>query len=152
LGDQDATEVTASAIISFAEKLEDLSSKFYINLTERFVEDREIFLSFAKESEKNRILVTRTYQETITDALEACFSFKGLNLNDYLIDTTLAENKDYSVTLKTAIELEEKAIKFYLDVANRSESLLAMIPRALRKAAEVRKKRMQKLQSLLVSK
>jgi rubrerythrin len=144
--------MTASAIMSFAEKLEDQSSKFYNNLTERFVEHRELFLSFAKESEKNKVLVIRTYQETINDALEACFSFSGLNLNDYLIDTTLAENIECAVALKVALELEKKAVKFYLDVANRSESLLATIPRALRKAAEVRNKRMQKIKSLLVSK
>jgi len=149
LADSNATEVTTSAIISFAEKLEDDSSRFYRKMAEKYVEGKEAFLGFARESEKNKVLVTRTYQETITDAIEACFSFKGLNLNNYLFDTTLAEDADYKDTLKAGIELEEKASKFYMDVAERSRSLLATIPRAFGRAAEVRSKRKLKLQLLL---
>jgi len=140
--------VTASAIISFAEKLEEDSSKFYEELAERYVEGKETFLSFSKESRKNRVLVIRTYQETITDALEACF-IKGLNLSDYLAETRLEEGMSYSDALKVAIELEEKASKFYSDVAERSKSLLATIPRAFRKVAERRNNRKTKLKSLL---
>jgi len=140
---------TASAIISFAEKLEGNSSNFYEELAEMYVQDRETFLAFADESKKNKVLVTRTYQETITDAIEACFSFKGVNLSDYLTQTTLTKGMSYSDALKTAIELEEKAVKFYSDVAERSKSLLATIPRAFRKVAERRNDRKLKLKSLL---
>lgn len=141
--------VTASAIISFAEKLEDDTSKFYEELAERYTEDKEAFLSFVKDSRKNKTLVIRTYQETISDALEACFAFKGLNLNNYMVETALAEDTSYSDALKMAIELEEKASKFYLDAAERSKSLLATIPRAFRKVAERRSNRKLKLKSLL---
>jgi len=139
--------VTASAIISFAEKLEDGSSKFYEKLAEKYPESKEIFLAFAKESKKNRVLVIRTYQETITDALEACF-IKGLNLKDYLVETTLKEGMSYFDALKMAIELEEKASKFYSDVAERSKSLLATIPSAFKKVAKRRNNRKLKLKSL----
>ena len=97
------------------------------------------------------MLVIRTYRETITDALEACFAFKGLNLNDYTVKTTLMEDTGYSDTLKMAIELEEKASEFYLDTAERSKSLLATIPRAFREVAERRSNRKLKLKSLLTS-
>jgi hypothetical protein len=162
--------VTASAIISFAEKLEDSSSTFYGGLAERWTEDKqpptpipltkggqggcgkgdkETFLNFAKESEKNKTSVVRTYRETITDALEAGFSFEGLNLSDYEAKTTLTENVSYSEALGMAIELEEKACKFYSDVAERSQSLLATIPGAFSKVAKRRSDRKLKLQSLL---
>jgi rubrerythrin len=142
--------VTASAIISFAEKLEEDSSKFYKLLAEKYIENKELFLSFAEKSRKNKMLMVRTYQETITDALEACF-IKGINLNDYIPKTTLAEDADYSTALKMAIELEEKASKFYFDSAKQSESLLATIPRAFRKVAETRNNHKLKLKSLLQS-
>ena len=142
---------TASAIISFTERLEDDSSRFYEELAEKYAEGKETFLSFAKESRKNKVLVVRTYQETITDALEACFSFKGLNLSGYLAETTLTESMNYSDALRMAIELEEKASKFYLDASERSKSLLATIPRAFRKVAERRSNRKLKLKSLLES-
>ena len=48
-----------------------------------------------------------------------------------------------------AIGLEEKANEFYLDVAERSQSLLATIPRAFRRVAKKRNGRRLKLQSLL---
>ena len=143
--------VTASAIISFAEKLEDSSSTFYEELAERWAESKEKFLIFAKEGRKNKTLVVRTYRETVSDALETGFSFEGLDLRHYAVETTLAEDAGYSEALGIAIELEEKACKFYLDVAERSESLLATIPRAFKRAAKIRGKRKLELQSLLKS-
>jgi len=149
MAETNVKEATASTIISFAEKLEDNSSRFYRKMAERYPEDREIFLAFAKESEKNKVLVIRTYQETITDAIEAGFSFKGLNLSDYSIKIDLSEEASYLDALKAALELEKKAKKFYVDMAEQSSSLLATIPRAFRKVAEIRDKRMLKLKSLI---
>jgi len=140
---------TASAIISFTENLEDSSARFYRKLADRFANDRETFISFANESEKNRVLVTRTYQETITDALEACFSFKGLDQSRYLTSTDLAPDADYSTALKMAIELEDKAGEFYSCVAEMSKSLLATIPRAFKRVAERRGNRRSVLKALL---
>ena len=142
-------QTTCSAIISFAGKLEDTYSRFYEKMAEKYIEGRETFLAFAKESRKNKVLVTRTYQENITDALEACFI--QINLSDYLAETTLTEDMRYSTALKTAIELEKKTSKFYLDVAEQSKPLLATIPRAFRKIAERRNNRKLKLKSLLSS-
>ena len=141
--------VTASAIISFTEKLEDSSSAFYGDLAERWSENKETFLNFVKESGKNKTSIVRTYRETITDALEAGFSFEGLHLRDYAVKTTWAEDADYTDDLGIAIELEEKACKFYLDVAERSKSLLATIPRAFKRVAKRRDARKLELQSML---
>jgi rubrerythrin len=145
----EGSDVTASAIISFAEKLETESSRFYKALADKSTENyREAFLLFAEEGERNKKLLTRTYQETITDALEACFSFKGMNLNDYAVQTALTEKTSFLDALKMAIELEHRAAKFYLDVAERSRSLLATIPYAFRKVARKRNDRKIKLKSL----
>jgi len=130
--------VTASAVISFIQELEASSSSFYQELSERFPEYQEMFLGFAEDSTKNKVLVTRTYQETISDALEAGFSFEGLTLGDYVVDLTLSEGISLSVALETALDLEEKAIAFYLDVAERSQSLLATIPTVFRRVAKRR--------------
>lgn len=141
--------LTASAIISFSEKLEDESSRFYTELAKRFEHNKELFTGFAQESQKNKVLVKRTYQETITDALEACFSFKGMNLTSYSAQTNLDENVTYSDALKAAVQLEEKAFRFYSDAAECGKSLLATIPRAFKKVAETRSKRREKIASLL---
>jgi len=143
------SKVTASAVISFAKKLEEASSKFYNRLAEKFMENRETFLSFARESKKNKTLVTRTYQETITDALEAGFSFKEINLNDCIVETVLAEKTSHSNAIKMAVQLEEKSSEFYFIMAQQSKSLLATISNAFRKVAEKRNNRKLKLKSLL---
>jgi rubrerythrin len=148
-GSRLSEQTTCSAIISFAEKLESNSSKFYEELAEKSAESKETFLSFAKESMKNKVLVTRTYQETITDALEACFI--QIDLSNYLAKTTLKGDMTYLDALKMAVELEEKASKFYFDAAEQSKSLLATIPRAFRKVAERRNNRKPKLKSLVES-
>lgn len=78
--------VTTSDVIGFIERLEDDSSKLYYEMAEKYPCQKDIFLKYAEECEKSKILVTRTYQETITDALEACFSFKGLELEEHKIE------------------------------------------------------------------
>jgi len=141
--------LTASAIISFTEKLEDGSSAFYDALAERWPANAETFQAFSKAGAKHRTWVVRTYQETISDALEASYAFEGMALEDYVIETALAEGAGYTDALKMALALEEKACAFYLEVAARSESLLATIPMAFKRVAKKRNKRKAKLQSLL---
>lgn len=112
-------------------------------------ENKDLFLTFAKNGQKNKVLIVRTYQETISDALEACFCFKGINLKTYQTEMTFEEEAGYSETLKKAIKLESKAVKFYLETAAASKNLLATIPRVFRKVAENRNGRKLKLESLL---
>ena len=81
----EVTNTTAS-IISFAENLEDKSSEFYEHLSQLYPEKREVFLDFIKENNKNKKQIVRTYQETISDALEASFVFNDINTKDYYID------------------------------------------------------------------
>ena len=147
----DNVDVTASAVISFAEKLEDSTSAFYDGLADRFADQSDTFVSFAKDSRKSKKLIVRTYQETITDALEACFGFEGLRLADHVVDTTLAQCEAYPEAVRKAVELETTAIAFYTDVAERSASLLATIPGAFKRAAKTRNKRKRELQALVES-
>ena len=63
---------------------EEESSRFYENLSRRFELQRDLFSSFANEGKMNKIMLVRTYQETITDALETQFAFKGLDLNRFM--------------------------------------------------------------------
>jgi rubrerythrin len=143
------TIATASAIINLVEKSEDNAIDFYQKLAQKYPENKETFLSFAEESRKNKVFVVRTYRETISDALEACFSFEGLNPKDFEAGATLGENTSLTEALKMAIELEEKASKFYIKVADMSKNLLATLPAAFKKVAEKRNSRRQALELLL---
>ena len=132
---------TASAVISFAKELEETSIKYYENLIQKYPQDKETFSSFIKENKKNIVSVQRVYQEVITDAIEGCFSFEGLDTNDYKFNTDLSTKTNYAEALKNAIEAEEKIQKYYSDSAEMSKSLMADIPRVFERIAKKRDKR-----------
>ena len=140
---------TAAAVIKFAQEVEEKSAKFYDDCAKKYREGEEEFLSFVGENKKNVSLVKQAYYGVISDALEACFSFKGLEVDEYLFDAELAEGAPLSEILKMSIEIEDKIQRFYQRAGELSESLLADVPRALKKVAGKRNERKQKLESLL---
>ena len=142
------TPITASTIISFCTDLEGRSETFYESLAERFPEQSAAFTRMARDCKKSSTQVTRTYQETVTDALETGFSFASISLANYEADTELPDEADLSQAVGQALALEETAIAFYEAVAESSESLLATIPRAFRRVAKTRRRRREKLETL----
>lgn len=141
---------TASAVISFIIKLEEETAKFYEMLAKKYPKDKEIFLSFSNDNQKNKTMVERAYYGVITDALEACFSFKeGLDSEAYIVRTDIAQAISYSDALKAAIEIEEIIRKAYTDAAGLSEGLMADVPRTFRIIARKRDDRIVKLKALI---
>jgi len=139
---------TASETIGFARKLEEESAKFYQDLALKYAQDKDVFLSFAKENGKNVVQIERAYYGVITDAIEGCFAF-DIEPDEYTFKTELAENAGYSDAVDKAIEMEEKIIKFYSDAAEQSKSLMADVPRNFVIVAKKRNSRIPKLESLV---
>jgi rubrerythrin len=139
---------TCSGAMSFAKELETESARFYEDLSQRFPNDKEFFLSFAKENGDYITQIERAYYGVITDAIEGCFAF-NVNREQYNFKTELAEGATYSETLRKAIEIEERIIKFYSDAAEQSKSLMADVPRAFSRVAKKRAVRQSTLRSLL---
>ena len=145
MGDQ---QLTAAAIISFCERLQDDSARFYEELARRFPEHRRAFEGYAQRCERDKTQIQRTYQETVTDALETGYSFEGLSLQEYVVDLSLAPDADLNAAIDVAVALEKRAIAFYEDVARRSQSLLATIPRAFERVAQRRSERLKELETM----
>ena len=139
---------TASETISFAKELENESANFYKDLAERYAEDKDVFLSFAKDNGKYIADIERAYYGVITDAIEGCFAF-DVETDEYALETSLAQNAGYSDALDKAIEIEGKIIKFYSDAAEQSQDLMADVPRAFKQVVRKRDSRRPKLESLL---
>jgi len=139
---------TCSQVMSLAKELENESAKFYEKLAQRNAKDKEVFLSFTKENGEFITQIERAYYGVITDAIEGCFAF-NINPEDYAFKTEIPENTRYSEALAKAIEIEEKIIKFYIDAAEQSKSLMADVPRAFRLVAKKRADRKSKLMSLI---
>jgi len=139
---------TCSGAMSLAKELENESAKFYQNLSERFTQDKDLFLSFAKQNGEYITQIERAYYGVITDAIEGCFAF-NLNPDEYALKTNLEENESYSDIVERTIEIEERIIKFYSDGAEQSKSLMADVPRAFKMVAKKRNHRPSTLRSLL---
>ncbi|MFC1864577.1 hypothetical protein ACFLYG_01960 [Chloroflexota bacterium] len=139
---------TASEVISFAKKLENESANLYQDLSRRYVKDEDVFISFAKENEKNAVQIQRVYYGVISDAIEGCFAF-DVESDEYTFEAVLAQDASYSDALDKALSIEEKIIRFYSDAATQSDSLMADVPRAFKLVAKKRGNRRAKLESLL---
>lgn len=140
---------TASAALSFHRQLQEQAAKFYEELARRFAKDKDTFLVFAKEHMKHQKEVQRAYNYIITDAMEACFAFEGMNEEDYQIDIELKKDLNYEDALSKAINIEEKTYNFCVDGAKRSRGLLHDVPEALDFVAKQTTRRKQILKSLL---
>ncbi len=138
---------TASETISFIREFEEKAAKFYEELSERYPEGEDVFLSFAKENRKYFSQIQRAYYSVITDAIEGCFAF-DLEPNDYALDTDLPQGTSYPNAVAKALALEEKIIEFYDVAAEQSMSLMADVPRNFKIVAKKRNNRIPKLKSL----
>lgn len=139
---------TCSEVISFARKLETESANFYDNLSQKYTQNGDIFISFAKDNGKNVLQVERSYYGAISDALEGCFTY-DVKPDAYTFKTDIAGNVSYSDALNNAIDIEEKMIKFYSDAAEQSKSLMVDIQRAFMMIAKKRLARVKMLRSLI---
>ena len=139
---------TTSEVINFSKKLENESAKFYESLSQRYTEDKDVFLSFATENKKNIVQTERAYYGVITDAIEGCFAF-NVETDEYTFETDVAENPTYSDALRQALDMEEKIARFYADAAEQSKSLMADVPRTFKMVAKKRNDRIPKLRSLI---
>jgi len=140
---------TASQVINFAIQLEEKLAKFYERLAERLEDQKDVFLSFAKENRKNKLQIQRAYHEVVSDALETGFSFEGLSVDDDLTKIELNQNEDISFLFRKALDIEDKIQRFYQDAAKRSKSFLADVPRVFERIAKKREARKEKLKLII---
>lgn len=141
--------ITAAAVITFCSALEDGSAELYETLSGCFPEHAAALSGYAADCRKAKLHVVRTYQETITDALEAGYAFDGLTLGDSMFGIAVTSEMSLAEALAQAIALESAAAAFYVDIADRSQGLLATIPGAFRRVARTRAQRQQRLAALV---
>jgi len=139
-------DAISSEVISFVKELEDISAKFYEDISQRYGKDEDVFLAFVKENKKYAEQIQRAYYSVITDAIEAGYAF-DLEADEYTLDTELPENASLADIANKALAIEEKIIACYEDGAEQSMSLLADIPRNFMIVVRKRIKRIPKLKS-----
>jgi rubrerythrin len=141
---------TTSQAISLLRELETKSAAFYQSMAEKHSGEEAVFTGFVKENRKNISTIERTYFGVITDALEGCFAF-DIDPQDYDFQGTMP-NGNLAEDLSTALEMEGRITRFYVDAATQSKSLMADIPRVMERIARARAERQNKLKVLLDAK
>ena len=139
---------TASSAISFAKKLEDDAIKLYEDCIRLYPEREEIFLSFIRENEKNKTSIDRAYYGVISDALEGCFSFEGIDTEDFVVETDPSSLSSNADVVNRIVALEETIARFYSVAGDVSRALMADIPRLFHRIAMKRQERIVKIRSL----
>lgn len=139
---------TTSRVIAYLENLETHSAEFYQKLADRLIEHSALFSAFVRESKLNRVMISRTYQETVTDALETTFSFEGLDLGTAIPEDIWNNKPDPIQALEGSMRLERAASELYTNIANLSMAHLSTIARAFEIVAGRRKSRVSVIESL----
>ena len=138
---------TASQTVSFAVKLENESARFYEAMSQMYPKHRDAFLSFATENRKNIVQIERAYYGFVNDAYETSYCF-NMDPDEYVFQAELVNDAGYSQALDRAIDIERKILKFHLNAAGQSKSLLADVPRTFARIAGRRSTREHALRSL----
>jgi hypothetical protein len=138
---------TASETLSFIRELEEKAAQFFEELARRFPENKEDFLSFAKENRKYNKQIQMAYQSVISDAIEGCYAF-DLESDNYSFETDLPQDAGLADAVNKALAIEDKIVGCYNDGAEQSMSLLADVPRNFKIVVKKRASRPEKLKSL----
>jgi rubrerythrin len=135
------------AILNFAEKVEQEDMKFYhqASSNEAAASYRLLFEMFSREGKKNVSLVQRTRRENVTEMiLEPVRDFVR---DSYALAEADVEGMDLEAILATAVSLENRAIRYYTDAAEKIRAL-PEVSRALKTLAKKRTKRLGQVENL----
>ena len=109
-------------IMSYAIEKEKEAQAFYEEASqqEKYSGAKDAFASFAKEEKKHQDLLENFSEENIEHyKIE---KIPDLKRSDYLVDIDYEPGMPYSDILRLAMKREEKAVKFYTDFSERTET------------------------------
>ena len=128
------------AILNFAEVLEREDMEFYTKAASASDTTTvvDLFASLARENKKNIALVQRTRRENVTEMILE-------PIRDFTRDPYQIKLEDLTgLNLTDAISVEDRAIRYYRDAAEKIRAL-PEVARALKTLAKKRGKRLEQL-------
>ena len=131
---------TAAELVRLSAALEEDTARYYEALASRFPDRAEQLNGWARDSRKNALHIQRTYQETISDALEACFAFEGLDAKAFAAPKP-PDSGSWDQACAEAAAMETRTITLLNRLADMSQNLLGTMSDAFRSAAVRRAKR-----------
>ena len=135
------------AILNFAEKVEQEDMEFYRKVSSTAAAEpyRLLFDMFVGEGKKHISLVQRTRRENVTEMiLEPIRDFVR---DSYQLTVDDAGAMDSTAILTAAVALENRAIRYYSDAAEKIRAL-PEVSRALKTLAKKRTQRLGQIENL----
>lgn len=135
------------AVLNFAETVEQNDMEFYSKASSTAAAESYLLLfeMFVREGKKNVALVQRTRRENVTEMILE--PIRGFVRDSYQETVGDADNMDLGAILSTALSLENRAIRYYTDAAEKIRAL-PEVSRALKTLAKKRTGRIGQLQKL----
>ena len=135
------------AILNFAEKVEQEDMEFYRKACASAAAEayRLLFEIFVREGKKNLSLVQRTRRENVTEMiLEPIRDFER---DSYQLRVENADDLDGAAFIVAAVALENRAIRYYSDAAQKIRAQ-PEVSRALKTLAKKRTQRLDRIKSI----
>jgi predicted YcjX-like family ATPase len=142
---------TASEGISFAREMEEATAGYYEELAKVFPDHAERFTAYAAANAKFVKNVQRTYYGVITDGIEGCYAFKGIEPDDYVIDVDVGDDIDLATALAKAVKNEETIVAYYKEAAEQSKGVMHDVPHAFLMVVKKKVARIDELKALAAS-
>jgi rubrerythrin len=135
------------AILNFAETVEKADMEFYHKASSAVAAEshRLLFMMFAKEGEKNLALVLRTRRENVTEMILE--PIKDFVRDSYQLRVENTDGLDSTAILTAAVALENRAIRYYSDAAEKIRAL-PEVSRALKTLAKKHTKRLAQVENI----
>lgn len=133
------------AVLNFAEAIEREDMDFYRRASEHPLAGAylDLFERFSAEGQKNVALVQRTRRENVTEMILE--PIRGFSRDSYTVALTDGQRMDGPALLSTAAVLENRAIRYYSDAAEKIRAL-PEVSRALKTLSKHRRRRLDQLQ------
>jgi rubrerythrin len=135
------------AILNFAEKVEQEDMEFYRRVSSTAAAEpyRLLVEMFVREGKKHISLVQRTRRENVTEMILE--PIKDFVRDSYQLREKKADGLDSTAILIAAVALENRAIRYYSDAAEKIRAL-PEVSRALKTLAKKRTQRLGQIENL----
>ena len=139
--------INFGSILNFAEQIETQDRDFYAAAAgnDACAELRDLFEQFAKDAGKNIKNIQRTRRENVTEMILE--QIRGFTREGFLESSEGADRMDAAQALETARRLEERALRYYTEAAEKLKSL-SEVARALKLVGKKHRAHLEKLRDL----
>jgi transcriptional regulator of met regulon len=137
---------TTSQLLSKHQDIEEKMADLSNSLAEKHPAHAQVFEKLAKDSLRHRDMALRAYREGVTDAFEVGFLANPLNPDEYVLKEPEGSISEDAGTMISNMEI---VIRFCVDAANNSSTLLPDVPETFMRLVKRKKRSIENLERLV---